>query len=49
MADTIPLRYSQSLLRLVPMAEEQLRRELSDLNLPLVLLQSNGVADDNIW
>ena len=48
MADTIPLRYAQSLLRLVPMAEEQLRRELSDLNLPLVLLQSKGAPDARI-
>jgi len=48
MADTIPLRYAQSLLRLVPMAEEQLRRELADLNLPLVLLQPKGAPDARI-
>jgi AraC-like DNA-binding protein len=48
MADTIPLRYAQSLLRLAPMRSEQLRRELVELNLPLVLLQDNAVADARI-
>ena len=48
MADTIPLRYAQSLLRLAPMAEEQLRQQLTELNLPLVLLQKNSVADARI-
>ena len=48
MADTIPLRYAQSLLQLTPMTQEQLRRELADLNLPLVLLQSTGNADARI-
>jgi AraC-like DNA-binding protein len=48
MADTIPLRYAQSLLRLVPMAEEDLRAELTKLNLPLVLMQSRGAADATI-
>jgi len=48
MADSIPLRYAQSLLRLAPMPEEDLRRELVDLNLPLVLLQSKGASDARI-
>lgn len=48
MAETIPIRYAQSLLRLMPMAEEDLRRELVALNLPLVLLESHGVAEANI-
>ena len=45
MADTIPLRYAQSLLRLVPMAEEDLREELGKLNLPLVLMESKSAVD----
>ena len=48
MAQTIPLRYAQSLLRLVPGGPEQLRRELLELKLPLVLLQDNAVADASI-
>jgi AraC-like DNA-binding protein len=48
MADTIPLRYAQSLLRLVPMAEEDLRAELVKLNLPQVLMESRAVADASI-
>ena len=48
MAHTIPLRYAQSLLRLVPIGEQQLRRELLELKLPLVLLQDNAVADASI-
>ncbi len=48
MADTIPLRYAQSLLRLVPMTTEELRRELAELNLPLVLLQDKAVPDARI-
>ena len=48
MADTIPLHYAQSLLRLAPMPREQLRRELTELNLPLVLLQPTAVADARI-
>lgn len=48
MADTIPLQYAQSLLRLAPMGEEQLREELKALNLPLVLLQGKSVADARI-
>ncbi|MEH6583162.1 MAG: AraC family transcriptional regulator ligand-binding domain-containing protein [Halioglobus sp.] len=46
--DTIPLRYAQSLLRLTPMSEEQLREELSALNLPMVLLQATAIADARI-
>ena len=48
MADTIPLQYAQSLLRLVPIPEEQLRQQLTELNLPLVLLQDKAVADARI-
>lgn len=48
MAETIPLRFAQSLLRLTPMCEEQLRAELTSLNLPLVLLQDNAVTDARI-
>ena len=36
MAETIPIKYAQSLMRLVPMAEEDLRAELVAMNLPLV-------------
>lgn len=48
MADTIPLRYAQSLLRLTPMTQEQLRQELIALNMPLVLLQSRAAPDARI-
>ncbi len=48
MADTIPLRYAQSLLRMVPMPQEQLRKELAELNLPLVMLENKAVADARI-
>ena len=48
MADTIPLRYAQSLLRLTNMSQHQLRCELSELNLPLVLLQDHAVVDARI-
>ena len=48
MADTIPLRYAQSLLRLAPMTPDELRRELAALNLPLVLLQDKAVPDARI-
>ena len=48
MADTIPLRYAQSLLKLTPMSEDQLREELVALNMPLVLLQSKGATDARI-
>jgi AraC-like DNA-binding protein len=48
MADSIPLEYAQSLLRLVPIPEEQLRLELAQLNLPLVLLEHKAVAEARI-
>ena len=48
MADTIPLQYVQSLLRLAPMGQEELRAQLTALNLPLVLLQPKAVADARI-
>jgi AraC-like DNA-binding protein len=46
--DTIPLHYAQSLLRLSPVPEEQLREQLTALKLPLVLLQTNARSDANI-
>jgi AraC-like DNA-binding protein len=46
--ETIPLRYAQSLLRLSPMPDEQLRQELTALKLPLVLLQPTAIADAKI-
>lgn len=48
MADTIPLRYAQSLLRLAPMSREQLEQELAELRLPLVLLETRGRPDARI-
>lgn len=45
MSETIPLRYAQSLLRMVPLSEAELRKELAELNMPLVLLQDHVVAD----
>lgn len=48
MSESIPLQYAQSLLRLVPMPAEQLREELIELNLPLVLLKEKAVADASI-
>lgn len=48
MAETIPMRYAQSLLRIAPMSQAQLREELAALKLPLVLLQDKAVADATI-
>lgn len=48
MADTIPLQYAQSLLRLVPMPQAALREELNRLKLPLVLLQDTPVSKAQI-
>lgn len=48
MADTVPLQFAQSLLRLAPMGEEELRAELAALNLPLVLLENKAVAESRI-
>lgn len=48
MAETIPLHYAQSLLRMAPMPEDQLRREIEELNLPLVLLERKAVAEARI-
>ena len=45
MAETIPLRHAQSLLRIVPLSDDELRAELKALNLPLVLLEKQAVAD----
>ena len=38
MADTIPLRYAQSLLRLAPMSRQQLERELGSALFPTACL-----------
>ncbi len=48
MAESIPLQYAQSLLRLVPMTSEQLRQELIELNMPLVLAEEKAVAEARI-
>ena len=48
MAETIPLRFAQSLLRLAPMDTSTMRAQLMELNLPLVLLQRTAVADAQI-
>ncbi len=48
MADTIPLRYAQSLLRMAPMDAAELRRDLQALNLPLVLLEDSARPDARI-
>ncbi|GAB5450386.1 MAG: AraC family transcriptional regulator [Halioglobus sp.] len=48
MADTLPLRYAQSLLRLAPLSREELREQLVALNLPMVLLEDKAVADAQI-
>ncbi len=48
MAETIPLRFAQSLLRIAPMQGEALRAELKSLNLPLVLLENRAVPDASI-
>jgi len=48
MAETVPLQYAQSLLRLVPMPEEVLREEIVRLNLPLVLLKKKSLKDASI-
>ncbi len=48
MADTIPLHYAQSLLRLAPMAPEQLQAELQKMGLPMVLLEDKAVPEARI-
>ena len=48
MAETVPLRFAQSLLRLAPMDIEQLREELGEMNLPLVLLEEAAVPEARI-
>ena len=48
MADTIPLRYAQSLLRLLPAPGEDLRAELRELNLPLVIAEDRAVPEARI-
>jgi AraC-like DNA-binding protein len=46
--DTLPIRYAQSLLRLASGTREELREELGEMNLPLVLLQSKANPDAQI-
>ena len=48
MPKSIPLHYAQSLMRLAPVAPEELRKELQSLKLPLVLLEDKAVADARI-
>ena len=48
MSQSIPLYYAQSLLRLAPVAPEELREELQDLKLPLVLLEDKAIAEARI-
>ena len=48
MSQSIPLHYAQSLLRLAPVAPEELREELQKLKLPLVLLEDRAVAEARI-
>ncbi len=48
MPDTLPIRYAQSLLKLSRGTREELREELQQLNLPLVLLQSKAAPDIQI-
>ncbi|KZX59370.1 hypothetical protein A3709_13810 [Halioglobus sp. HI00S01] len=43
MADTIPLKYAQSLLRLAPVPRDQLRADLAEARLPLALLETQAV------
>jgi AraC-like DNA-binding protein len=46
--DTLPLRYAQTLLKLSQAPREELRADLLQLDLPLVLLQSSAAADSQI-
>ena len=48
MADTIPLYYAQTLLRMAPVEPLQLQEEIKSLNLPMVLLEDKAVADARI-
>ena len=48
MANTIPLRYAQSLLRLAPMPASELREQLRALELPMVLLEEKALPDASI-
>lgn len=48
MADRIPLRYAQKLLQLAPMSRADLRTELDELKLPLVLLEKHSTAQATI-
>jgi len=48
MADTIPLRYAQSLLRLARIPPDQLRQDLTEMKLPLVLFQERALPDARI-
>jgi AraC-like DNA-binding protein len=46
--ESLPIRYAQSLLKLARAPAEDLRAELQDLKLPLVLLQASARADATI-
>lgn len=48
MANTIPLYYAQTLLRMAPVEPAQLQEELRALKLPLVLLEDKAVAEARI-
>ncbi len=48
MPDTLPIRYAQSLLRLAKGTREELREELGELKLPLVLLQHRANPEAQI-
>ena len=48
MANTIPLHYAQSMLRLAPVEPAELKEELRALKLPLVLMEEKAVADARI-
>lgn len=48
MAETIPLYYAQTLLRMAPVEPALLREELKSLKLPMVLLEDKAVPDARI-
>ena len=48
MTDQIPLRYAQKLLSLAPMSPEELRSDLTELNLPLVLMEKHSKSQAQI-
>ena len=48
MPDTLPIKYAQTLLKLAGASRDDLRQELQDLNLPLVLLKDQAVPGASI-